>query len=222
MPPQMEEWRGKPQTGWQPTLKSAYNKRLRIQVEMERFSSAMMKSEAWAATKLDELQIARKESFTQQLATMRRGNSEVPKRASRGQKAPRRRIARATIMAAQRNEAESTAVRRLRERVADSPGLLAGRTRPLVQPATPDGRIGRDDSALRYRLEFERREFYNKYLRVSHELWHGKSPQAHLDQNLHLEFRAVLQRHGLQNYQPGGKTELLTPFKNWGVFRYTI
>jgi hypothetical protein len=83
---------------------------------MERFSSAMMKSEAWAATKLDQLRIARKESFTQQLATMRRGNTEVPKRASRGQKAPRRRIARATIVAVQRNEAESTAVRRLATR----------------------------------------------------------------------------------------------------------
>jgi hypothetical protein len=151
------------------------------------------------------------------------GEYRGSKESIKGGKAPRRRIARATIVAAQRNEAESTAVRRLFEREADSPGLLAGRTRPLVQPATPDGRIGREfDSTLRYRLEMERREFYNKFLRVSHNFWHGKSPQAHLDQNLHLEFRALY--YSAMGYKTTnqGATELLTPFKNWGVFRYTI
>jgi hypothetical protein len=201
----LEDWRGKPQAGWSTKLKSAFNKRVRIQDEVERFANNVMQSEVWAAARLELMRKDSNVSFTNQLTNLRKSNNSVKRRASRGELAPKRRRAKAAIVSAQRNAAESTAVQRLRARQEHAPRLLAGRTRPLTQPTTPDGTAGRQyDAGLRAIHEMERRERERRYIRLRHDFWKDKSPQAHLDQELIDEFRSILARHDLVHFHPRG------------------
>jgi hypothetical protein len=154
------------------------------------------------------LEVIRKDSnvsFTTQLNNLQKSNNSVKRRASRGESAPNRRRTKATIVSAQRNAAEATAAQTLRERQEHAPRLLAGRTRPLTQPTAPDDTTGRQyDAGLRAIHEMERREQEQKYIRVRHDFWKDKLPQAHLDQELIAKFCSILARHDLVNFHPRG------------------